>query len=55
MSQHPTTRARSTSHSDIFHLVEGYTEGGPANQTVVYGPEGEVRSVGVLGEQDEED
>ncbi len=50
--QHPTTRARSKSHSDIFHLVEGYVEGGPANETVVYAAGGEVRSVGVLGEED---
>ena len=50
----PSTRHRSQSHSDIFHLVEGYVDGGAANETVVYAPGGEVRSVGVLGE-DEED
>ncbi|KAL7420631.1 hypothetical protein Q5752_004582 [Cryptotrichosporon argae] len=48
----PTTRARSMSHSDIFHLVEGYVEGGAANETVVYAPGGEIKSVGVLGEDD---
>ncbi|WVQ83848.1 hypothetical protein IAT38_005992 [Cryptococcus sp. DSM 104549] len=52
---HPTTRARSKSHSDIFSLVEGYVEGGAANETVVYAAGGEVRSVGVLGEDDDED
>lgn len=51
---HPTTRARSMSHSDILHLVEGYTEGGAANETVVYSPGGEIRSVGVLGQQDDD-
>lgn len=50
---HPTTRTRSQSHSDIFHLVEGYVEGGAANETVVYSPGGEVRSVGVLGEEED--
>lgn len=50
----PTTRARSKSHSDIFHLVEGYVDGGAANETVVYAPGGEVRSVGVLGEDDDD-
>jgi len=49
------TRNRSESHSDIHHLVEGYVEGGAANETVVYGPGGEVVSVGVLGESEEED
>ncbi len=49
----PTTRNRSASHSDIFHLVEGYVEGGAANETVVYAPGGTVKSVGVLGEEDE--
>lgn len=52
---HPTTRARSQSHSDISHLVEGYVEGGAANETVVYAPGGEVRSVRVLGLDDDED
>jgi hypothetical protein len=47
------TRGRSESHSDIHHLVEGYVEGGAANETVVYGAGGEVVSVGVLGEEDE--
>lgn len=51
----PTTRARSMSHSDIFHLVEEYVEGGAANETVVYAPGGEVRSVGVLGEEEEDE
>ncbi|KAK8846560.1 hypothetical protein IAR55_005646 [Kwoniella newhampshirensis] len=50
----PSTRARSRSHSDIFSLVEGYVEGGAANETVVYAPGGEVKRVGVLGEDDEE-
>jgi len=48
------TRGRSESHSDIHNLVEGYVEGGAANETVVYGAGGEVVSVGVLGESDEE-
>lgn len=47
------TRGRSESHSDIHNLVEGYVEGGAANETVVYGAGGEVLSVGVLGEEDE--
>jgi acetyl esterase/lipase len=51
----PTTRARSKSHSDIHHLVEGYVEGGAANETVVYAPGGEIKSVGILGEEDEEE
>jgi hypothetical protein len=51
----PSTRMRSQSHSDIFHLVEGYVEGGAANETTVYSPGGEIRSVGVLGEDDEGD
>ncbi|KIR58330.1 esterase [Cryptococcus bacillisporus CA1873] len=50
----PTTRIRSKSHSDIFNLVEGYVEGGAANETTVYAPGGEVKSVGVLGEDEEE-
>ncbi|OXH31143.1 esterase [Cryptococcus neoformans] len=50
----PTTRTRSKSHSDIFNLVEGYVEGGAANETTVYAAGGEVRSVGVLGEDEEE-
>lgn len=50
----PTTRTRSKSHSDIFNLVEGYVEGGAANETTVYAAGGEVRSVGILGEDDEE-
>jgi hypothetical protein len=49
------TRGRSESHSDIHHLVEGYVEGGAANETVVYGAGGEVVSVGVLGESDGEE
>ncbi|EIW68552.1 hypothetical protein TREMEDRAFT_71836 [Tremella mesenterica DSM 1558] len=48
--EQPTTRERSMSHSDIFNLVEGYQESGAANETVVYAPGGEVKSVGVLGE-----
>jgi hypothetical protein len=55
VTQPPTTRARSKSHSDIHQLVEGYVEGGAANTTVVYNPGGEIRSVGVLGEEHEED
>lgn len=54
ISQKPSMRERSDSHSDIFNLMEGYVEGGAANETVVYAPGGEIRSVGVLGE-DEED
>ena len=50
---HPTTRHRSESHSDISNLVEGYVEGGAANETVVYAPGGEIRSVGILGEDEE--
>lgn len=52
----PTTRFRSQSHSDVRFLVEGYNEEGAANETVVYAPGGQVRSVGVLGldEGDEE-
>lgn len=50
----PRTRARSESHSDIHNLVEGYVEGGAANETVVYGAGGEVISVGVLGEAEDE-
>jgi hypothetical protein len=53
MQPHLRTRARSESHSDIQYLVEGYVEGGAANETVVYGAGGEVLSVGVLGEEDE--
>lgn len=49
----PSTRARSQSHSDIFELVEGYFEGGAANETTVFAPGGEIRSVGVLGEEEE--
>ncbi|WWC87380.1 uncharacterized protein L201_002269 [Kwoniella dendrophila CBS 6074] len=48
----PSTRARSKSHSDIFHLVEGYVEGGAANTTTVIDPEGEIRSMGILGEDE---
>ena len=51
----PSTRARSQSHSDIFELVEGYVEGGAANETVVYAPGGEIRSVGILGEEDSDE
>ncbi|WVQ76602.1 hypothetical protein IAR50_006274 [Cryptococcus sp. DSM 104548] len=50
----PSTRTRSKSHSDVFSLVEGYVEGGAANETTVYAPGGEIRSVGVLGESEEE-
>jgi hypothetical protein len=46
-------RAQSQSHSDIQNLVEGYVEGGAANETVIYGAGGEVKSVGVLGEGEE--
>ncbi|WVW78976.1 hypothetical protein I302_100939 [Kwoniella bestiolae CBS 10118] len=49
----PSTRARSKSHSDIFQLVEGYVEGGAANTTTVIDPEGEVISMGVLGEDED--
>jgi len=51
----PSTRSRSHSHTDIFELVEGYVEDGAANATVVYTPGGEIRSVGVLGESDDEE
>ena len=44
---------RKASHTDIFDLVEEYQEGGAANETVVYAPGGEVRSVGPLNESDE--
>lgn len=57
-SSHPTTpstRARNHSHTDIFELVEGYMEGGAANATVVYAPGGEIRSVGVLGDESDEE
>ncbi|WVF70399.1 hypothetical protein IAT40_005189 [Kwoniella sp. CBS 6097] len=53
-SQNPSTRMRSRSHSDIFQLVEGYVEGGAANETTVIAPGGEIKSVGVLG-GDEDD
>lgn len=33
----PTTRNRSQSHSDMISLVNGYSELGAANRTVVYG------------------
>ncbi|WWD08180.1 hypothetical protein V865_006291 [Kwoniella europaea PYCC6329] len=49
----PSTRARSKSHSDIFQLVEGYVEQGAANTTTVIDPEGEVISMGVLGEDED--
>lgn len=51
----PSTRTRSQSHSDIFHLVEGYLEDGAANATVLYTPGGEIRSVGVLGDDEDEE
>lgn len=51
-STHPSTRERSQSHSDIFHLVEGYFEGGAANETTVYAPGGQVQYRGVLGEDE---
>lgn len=34
----PTTRARSQSHSDMISLVNGYSQRGAANSTVVYSP-----------------
>ncbi|WVR04244.1 hypothetical protein IAU60_001244 [Kwoniella sp. DSM 27419] len=49
----PSARARSKSHSNILQLVEGYVEGGAANETTVIAPGGEVRSVGVLGEDED--
>lgn len=52
---HLAARTGSESHQDIFSLVEGYVEGGAANKTVVYSSGGEVKSVGVLGEEDEGD
>ncbi|WVQ97523.1 hypothetical protein IAU59_004637 [Kwoniella sp. CBS 9459] len=54
-SQSPSTRMRSRSHSDIFQLVEGYVEGGAANETTVIAPGGEVKSVGVLGGDEDEE
>lgn len=57
ITSHPTTptaRTRTTSHTDIFELVDSYHESGAANPTVVYGAEGEIRSVGVLGDEDDE-
>jgi hypothetical protein len=51
-STFPSTRERSQSHSDIFHLVEGYFEGGAANETTVYTPGGQVQYRGVLGEDE---
>jgi hypothetical protein len=57
ITSHPTTptaRTRSTSHTDIFELVDSYHESGAANPTVVYGAEGEIRSVGVLGDEEDE-
>ncbi|WWC67451.1 uncharacterized protein I206_101359 [Kwoniella pini CBS 10737] len=50
----PSTRARSKSHSDIFQLVEGYVECGAANTTTIIDPEGEVKSMGVLGENEDD-
>ncbi|BEJ01861.1 hypothetical protein CcaverHIS631_0605430 [Cutaneotrichosporon cavernicola] len=50
----PTARTRTTSHTDIFELVDSYNESGAANPTVVYGAEGEIRSVGVLGDEEDE-
>jgi acetyl esterase/lipase len=58
IGSHPTTpsaRSRSHSHTDIFQLVEGYVEDGAANATVVYTPGGEIRSVGVLGNESDAD
>lgn len=55
LAQTPRTRGRSESHSDIHHLIEGYVEGGAANETIVYSAGGDVISVGVLGESEEED
>lgn len=51
----PSARSRSHSHTDIFDLVEGYLEDGAANATVVYAPGGEIRSVGVLGDDSDDD
>ncbi|KAL1408352.1 hypothetical protein Q8F55_005161 [Vanrija albida] len=51
----PTTRTRSVSHLDILQLVDDYVGGGAANETVVYAPGGEIRSVCVLGDDDEEE
>lgn len=50
----PSLRERSQSHSDIHFLVEGYVEGGAANETTVYAPGGEIKSVGVLGDLDDD-
>lgn len=52
VTPHPSTRARSKSHSNIHDLVHGYVEGGAANETTVYAPGGEIKSVGVLGEDE---
>lgn len=51
----PSLRERSESHSDIHFLVEGYFEGGAANETTVYAPGGEIKSVGVLGDLENDD
>lgn len=51
----PSMRERSKSHTDIHFLVEGYMEGGAANETTVYAAGGEIKSVGVLGEEDEQE
>lgn len=50
----PTTRTRSVSHLDILQLVDDYVGSGAANETVVYTPGGEIRSVCVLGDDDDE-
>ncbi|TXT13416.1 hypothetical protein VHUM_00783 [Vanrija humicola] len=50
----PTTRTRSVSHLDIHQLVDDYIGSGAANETVVYTPGGEIRSVCVLGDEDDE-
>lgn len=43
----PTTRARSSSHSDMINLVNGYSQGGAAIRTVVYSP-GPVKATTVV-------
>ena len=48
---HTSPRTRySQSNSDIVSLVEGYTQGGAANETTVYAPGGQVRARLHLGD-----
>jgi hypothetical protein len=49
----PRTRF-SQSNSDIVNLVEGYTQGGAANETTVYAPGGQVRARLHLGDLEDD-